>query len=216
MILSVIELIYVILLPLFLYICHRRRTGAAVIPSITGFLTYMVVSWIRALFRTLIVSDGSISAVVWSAVLSGVLEEVGRHVAFSKVIEGSSEPRDAISYGIGHGGCEIVLSTGMIMLNEFITAVETSTQLTSTLIPTVLFTMSGMLFHISLSMLVFISVHYRESKRYFPVAIGIHIAADIIGGLSAGNFALMFLTELLVSVALVLYTRYVYKKNAVP
>lgn len=207
---------FVMLFPPALYLYHRHRTNASLIPSVTGFVTYMIVSWIRALFRMLIVSDGSVYAIVCSAILSGVTEEIGRYFAFRRVIAGYSEPKDAISYGIGHGGCEIILSTGMLMLNELIIAAETSAQLTSTLFFTVFFTVSGMIFHISLSLLVFFSVHYRDSKRYFPIAIAIHTAADIIGGLCVHSFVLMMMTEIFVSAALILYTRYVYKKNTEP
>ena len=214
---TVIELLYIILLPVGLFLFLRRRTGASPFPLGVGYMTYMVVSWIRALFRMLMVYDGSVSAIIWSAMLSGVLEELGRYFAFRKVLVSYTQPKDAMSYGIGHSACEIILSTGMIMLNEFLTAVQTGSEdMIGTLdifgmIPT------GMLSHIALSVLVYISVNYRDSRKYLYIAAGIHTASDIISGLSAKylldiSFLLYYALEIILAAAVVWYARRVYKE----
>ena len=125
LLLSLIELLYALALPVVLFLLHRRRTDAKAFPLIVGFLTYLVVSWVRGVFRLFIPADGLIVQAFFNALLSASMEEAGRHFAMKRILDGYNEPHNAVSYGIGHGGCELIMGTGLSILNALITSVQT-------------------------------------------------------------------------------------------
>lgn len=144
----------------------------------------------------------------------GVFEETGRLVAFRTVLRKRKNRETAISYGIGHGGFEVVLLLGItyiqniaysIMINSgtFQTVVDRVAaqdpgQLGSVAaLVTALSTFSiadlglavvervfAVMFHIGASMLVFQACRDRRRFWLYPAAVLLHTAMDFIGGLT--------------------------------
>jgi len=147
----------------------------------------------------------------------GVFEETGRLVAFKTVLKKRRNRETSISYGIGHGGFEIMLILALtyiqyiayaVMINtgtfgavidqvkaqapEQLASVETIVGLLTGFSFTDLFVaiierIFAVLFHIGASILVFYAC--RDKKRFwlYPLAVLLHTGMDFIAGLSIFN-----------------------------
>lgn len=201
---------YCLFLPVVMFIILRRRTRASAIPLAVGFLSYMALSWVRAVFRMLITNgmrDTPWAFYLWTAIISGVIEEVARYVVFRYILHNHDEWKDAVSYGIGHGGCECILASAFLSFQYLSTGLECNRLGTAHMIKAstaeesakllhklevmaemdtlyetvgmlIGFTV-GMAFHIAMSMLVFAAVHYIGEKKQLYIAIALHTFADI-------------------------------------
>ena len=206
--LSVIEILYLFFLPPVAYYILRRRTDAAIKPLIIGYLTYMFVSMFRAVLRLLALNGVSGTAAVFiSALRSGVLEEAGRYFAMKHIMHEHDMWRDGISYGIGHGGCELFLGILPLMLGDLIDGAENSGIFA-------MICLSGCIaFHIAMSLIVMASVHYRDSKKYLYIAMALHTLVDLIGGLLMRESAELYLIiDLLMDAAVVYFAYRLTKK----
>ena len=154
--------------------------------------------------------------IIWSLVVGlfpGIFEETGRLVAFKTLLRNRKNKETAISYGLGHGGIEVIMILGVtyignivlaIMINagEFQSIVDsvaaqapdqvgTITALAAQLSAltfaefglAVVERIFAVLFHIGASILVFYAC--RDSKKIwlYPLAIIIHTAMDFVAGL---------------------------------
>ena len=194
LLLSLIELMYALALPAVLFILHRRRTDAKAFPLIVGFLTYLVVSWVRGVFRLFIPAEGLIVQAFFNALLSASMEETGRHFSMKRILNGYIEPHNAVSYGIGHGGCELIMSTGLSVLNALITSVQTGQGDNSLflVILGMITMLTGILTHICLSLIVFKGVG-TDSRKYLFIAMAIHFATNFIGAIVIHYSALLYI-----------------------
>lgn len=132
---------------------------------------------------------------LYGGLAAGVFEETGRFAAFKLVLRERRAPVSALSYGIGHGGCEAFLLLGVTYLSNIVLCltVKSGGQVAPELaaavdslaaIPAATFLWAGfervcaMTLHAALSVLVFAAVR-RPGKRWlFPGAILLHALAD--------------------------------------
>jgi len=144
----------------------------------------------------------------------GVFEETGRLIAFKTVLSKRRNRETSISYGIGHGGFEVILILGFTYIQYIAYAVMLNTGTFGAVIDQVasqapeqlgsiepfvsLLTgfsfadlgtafverIFAVLFHIGASILVFYAC--REKKRFwlYPVAIVLHTGMDFIAALN--------------------------------
>lgn len=144
----------------------------------------------------------------------GIFEETGRLIAFKTVLKRRRNRETSISYGIGHGGFEVILILGMTYLQYIVYAVMINTGVFGTVIEqvaaqapeqlgsinAVVSLLTGfsfadfgiafverifaVLFHIGASLLVFYAC--RDKKRFwlYPLAIAIHTGLDFIAALN--------------------------------
>jgi uncharacterized membrane protein YhfC len=163
--------------------------------------------------------DNPVSRVVMSniwiyggigALLAGLFEETGRFVAFKFLLKKRTNKETAISYGIGHGGFEmmyLLVFTGiqyltyvsLINSGQFSTIVEQvrmaspnqveyieslpATIASITLGNTfisVFERISAMILHVSMSIIVFASVRVPNKKRMYLLAVLIHTVVDLL------------------------------------
>lgn len=147
----------------------------------------------------------------------GVFEETGRLIAFQTVLRKRRNRETAISYGIGHGGFEVILILGFTYIQYIAYAVMLNTGTFGALIDQVASQAPGqlanveavvslltgfsfadlginfvervfaVLFHIGASILVFYAC--RDKKRFwlYPVAIVLHTGMDFIAALNVFN-----------------------------
>ena len=147
----------------------------------------------------------------------GVFEETGRLIAFKTILKKRKNRETSISYGIGHGGFEVILILGLTYIQYIVYAVMLNTGTFGTVIDqvasqtpeqlgsvrTVVGFLTGfsfadfgiafverifaVLFHIGASILVFYAC--RDKKRFwlYPVAIVLHTGMDFIAALSIFN-----------------------------
>jgi uncharacterized membrane protein YhfC len=138
----------------------------------------------------------------------GVFEETGRLAAFQTVLRKHRNRETSISYGIGHGGFEVILILGLAYIQYIAYAVMINTGIFGTVIDQVaaqapeqlgsikavvnLITgfsfadlgiafverVFAVLFHIGASILVFYACRDKKRLWLYPVAIILHTAFD--------------------------------------
>ena len=147
----------------------------------------------------------------------GIFEETGRLVAFKTLLRKRTNRETSISYGIGHGGIEVIFVLGLtyfqflsyaMMLNNgtFGTVVaqvaekapEKLSQVQSvidsltgftftTLLAAAVERVFAVLFHIGASILVFYACKDKKKFWLYPLAILLHTAMDFIAALAVFN-----------------------------
>ena len=141
----------------------------------------------------------------FSAAMAGIFEETGRFVAFKFLLRKYKDRRDSVTYGIGHGGIEsiilvggsaaltlfIALVTNSGLLKQFTTAyneglkeaiIDSVEAMASGTFGTYMLAfferISAVMIHISLSVLVFVSVRQKGKLWLYPLAVFLHFAVD--------------------------------------
>ena len=147
----------------------------------------------------------------------GVFEETGRLIAYKTVLKKRTNKETSISYGIGHGGIEVVAILGITYINYLVYAVMINTGTFQTVVDqlmaqapdqigqvdqmvALLTTFSGgkvmldvverifaVMFHVGASVLVFYACREKDKFWLYPFAIVLHTAMDFVGGLVIFN-----------------------------
>ena len=147
----------------------------------------------------------------------GVFEETGRLVAYKTVLKKRTNKETSISYGIGHGGIEVVAILGLTYINYIAYAVMINTGTFQIVVDQImaqapeqigqvdqmvalLTTFSGgkviidivgrifaVMYHVGASVLVFYACRDKGKFWLYPLAIAIHTAVDFVGGLAIFN-----------------------------
>ena len=143
----------------------------------------------------------------------GVFEETGRLAAYKTVLKNRKNRETSISHGVGHGCFEVILTLGVTYVIYIAYAVMINTGTFGTVIEQVkaqapgqldaLYTLadqiagitpadiglglaervSGVLFHIGASILVFYACRDKTKIWLYPLAILLHTAMDFVGAL---------------------------------
>ena len=151
--------------------------------------------------------NGSTAAfVLYGTAMAGVFEECGRHIVFKYIMKKNRTRENAVLYGIGHGGIEIVavLLPAMVLylviailfsqgnMEDALNQLKITEETAAAALPSVqaaaafdypLMAMNvverllAMLLHIGLSVIVFYGVK-NEKKGFLPLAILLHMAMD--------------------------------------
>ena len=143
---------------------------------------------------------------LYGAAMAGVFEECGRHIVLKYIMKKNRARENAVLYGIGHGGIEILavlLPSMMLYLviailfsagntGEALTALKITEETAAAALPSVqaaaafdygmmamnvLERLLAMLAHIGLTVVVFYGVK-NGKKAFLPPAILLHMAMD--------------------------------------
>lgn len=177
------------------------------------------------------------------AFTAGLFEETARLVCARFFLKKQRSLRDAISFGLGHGFCEVVLIVGLTQINNLIYAVminsgtfqaataalppsSSKAILTAMLAvtPTVLVVsiwerVSAVLFHLFESVLIFRGVNEHKAGLYYLFAVAAHTVMDASSVL-VNKYGGMWLSEAvlfvlaLAGIFYVLKTRNSFQKSA--
>ncbi len=162
----------------------------------------------------------SVRPILWALIVGlfpGVFEETGRLVAYKTVLKKRKNRETSISYGIGHGGFEVIFLTGVtyatyvayaVMINNgtFGTVVDQAMTQAPGQADSLMTVASGLasfsvanltlsiiervfavLFHIGASIFVFYACKDKSRFWLYPLAIILHTAMDSICGLTSTN-----------------------------
>lgn len=160
--------------------------------------------------------------VLYAALAAGIFEETGRLIAYKFFMGKSDKKEDAVTYGIGHGGIESILLVGFSMLTSIILVsslksiggvdnyvamvpAESQELVRASLMsfyttPPYVYLIGSLerivtiIFHISLSVIMFIAVKRPRKLYFYPVAIALHAFLDI--------FAVLYQKEVIKSLVL--------------
>lgn len=193
---------------LFALILEKTIQNALVFPTLMGLPDHAASQFINA------------RPLLWAIVLGlfpGVFEETGRLVAFKTILKNRRNKETSISYGIGHGGFEVILLLGInyvtyiaygLMINNGTfqgiidqVAAQTPDQVSAiqTLadqLAVVSFADIGagmfervfaFLFHVGASILVFYAARDKGKVWLYPLSILLHTAMDAMVGLNAAK-----------------------------
>ena len=168
--------------------------------------------------------NGSTAAyVLYGIIMAGVFEECGRHIVLKYVMKKNRTRENAVLYGIGHGGIEILAVVLPSMITYLVVAVAFSQgnvesalrtlkiteDTASAALPSVLAAAAfdyaamamnvverlfAMLIHLGLTVIVFYGV-CSARKRYLPLAILLHMLMDIFPALYQRGAAPLWAVE---------------------
>lgn len=246
-----VEGILVILLPVLTLVLWKKLIKAPLKPAIVGMIIFPLFGILLKLIPGyfLLLADNPVSraingnvwlySIIGGGLLAGLFEESGRFVAFKWILKKYKSNKDAVSYGIGHGGfesaylginCFSYLAIG-IMVNSGNAAMLTAgldaagTAQTAAIVETIAATpfyipavlgvierISAFIFHISLSVFVFCAAKDKKRLWLFPTAILLHTALN--GAASALNLAVqlnIFIIEILIFAYSVTVALFAYK-----
>ena len=209
------EGILAVLFPIVLLIIWKLKTKAKLVPFWVGLLVFPVFAllleggcaFVITLIdkKTLGLLSEPLPLYIFSAAMAGIFEETGRLVGMKTLMRKYKDKRDAVTYGIGHGGIESILliggaaaltlfialftNAGMLELftanyndelkETFLTSVRTMTENHfSTYMLGFFERISAVILHVSLSVIVFTGVRIKGKLWHFPLAIFLHFAAD--------------------------------------
>ena len=152
------------------------------------------------------INENTVAFVLYGTVMAGIFEECGRHIAFKYILKKNRTPENAVLYGIGHGGIEIlaVLLPVMILylviailfsqgnVEEALHQLKITEETAASALPSVqaaaafdygmmamniLERLFAMLLHIGLTVIVYNGV-INAKKGCLPLAILLHMLMD--------------------------------------
>ena len=215
----IITVILMIAIPVVFFLCwrgkHKQRTKIGwLIAGAVGFLVSARMLELGVHYLCILADNpvsrfinGSTAAyTLYGAVTAGVFEECGRHIVLKYVLKKDRTRENAVLYGIGHGGIEIlavVLPTMIIYLaaavlfsqgnvEKALSSLKITEETASAALPYVqaaaafdyaaaalngIERLLAILLHIGLTVIVFYGV-CREKKTCLPAAILLHMLAD--------------------------------------
>ena len=196
-------------LPVLVFLVWKFKfcRGAKLFPAVVGAVTFVVFAQVlEGVPKAIFFGGGTgVSQYVlthaWAytligCLLAGVFEEVGRYLAFRFLLKRYTNRRDAVTYGIGHGGIEAILVLGLTAINNIAIAqlvnsgsIETITngltgaqldQVQAQIAAVASFGAANLLLgrHISLSVVVFRAVRQRKAG-YLGLAVALHALFDV-------------------------------------
>lgn len=114
---------------------------------------------------------------IFLALTAGLVEEIGRYIAFKYILKNNRTYSDGIAFGFGHGGIEAILITGIsciVILIGILVGNGFNLGITATDVFIVGFErLCAMVIHIGLSIIVLYGVRENHIK-YLVIAILIH------------------------------------------
>ena len=220
----IVTVIFMIAIPVsfFIYWLIRNRQQTNISYLIAGALGFIVSARVLELgvHYFCIIMDNPVSRfingntvafVLYGTLMAGVFEECGRHIILKYIMKKNRTRENAVLYGIGHGGIEIlaVLLPAIITclavaitfsnssLEEALSTLQITEDTAADALPVVQAAASfdygmmamnvierllAMLLHIGLTVIVFYGV-IKARKRYLPLAIVLHMLMDLFAAM---------------------------------
>ena len=231
-----ITVILMIAIPVFFFLYWRRKHKEKtkigyLIAGAAGFLVSARVLELGVHYFCILSENpvsrfinGSTAAfVLYGTVMAGVFEECGRHIVLKYILKKNRTRENAVLYGIGHGGIEIlaVILPSMVLylviailfsqgnVEEALTQLNITEETAAAALPSVqaaaafdyasmamnvIERLLAMLLHIGLTVIVFYGV-INAKKGCLPLAILLHMAMDAFPALYQKGAAPLWAVE---------------------
>jgi uncharacterized membrane protein YhfC len=184
----------------------------------------------------------------YGAIMAGIFEETGRLISFTIIERVAKKPQTArtgISYGLGHGGFEAVFLIGLTFVNNIVISIMNNNGSLSLMLldlpsatqsaylnaafalsetPSWQFLLGGLeriiaiALQLALSVVMFYAVFGKRKIWLFPVAILLHMAADMpaallqAGIIPSDNIVLVECITAFIAAAIVVFAAWVHDK----
>ena len=219
-----ITVILLIAIPVFAFVYwrrkHREQTNIRyLIAGAVGFLVSARMLELAVHYFCLMadnpvsrfINGNTVVYMLYGAIMAGVFEECGRHIVLKYILKKNRTRENAVMYGIGHGGIEIltVLLPSMILylviavlfsagnVESALSSLKITEETAVSALPSVLAAASfnfglmvlnvierlmAMTLHIGLTVIVYYGV-VNAKKIWLPVAILLHGLTDALAAL---------------------------------
>ena len=170
------------------------------------------------------INGNTIAFVLYGIIMAGVFEECGRYIVLKYIMKKNRTPENAVMYGIGHGGIEIlaVLLPSMILylviavlfsagnIENALSTLNITEQTAAAALPSVeaaaafdyammamnvIERLLAMLLHIGLTVIVCYGI-VNTKKIYLPAAIILHMLADTFPALYQRGVVALWAVEI--------------------
>ena len=237
--------------PVAMLVYLRRRKRADWLPFPVGCAVFLLFAmalegvcnnllFLRTPFGETLLNTPILYALT-GGLMAGLFEETGRYIAFSTVLRPRlDKDENALMYGAGHGGIEMLAVLGVASVNNLVYAIAINSGEAVSLLETVpaetrdqleavffqlaetpswqfllglLERVFALVLHLSCSVVVWFAAKKPGKRRLYPVAIGMHLAVDAISAYLSRTGVPLPVTEAavcLLSVAAALYARRVW------
>ena len=215
----IISVILMIAVPVIFLVCwrrkHKERTNISwIMAGAAGFIVSARMLELGVHYFC-IISDNPVSRfingstaayVLYGTIMAGVFEECGRHIVLKYIMKKNRTRENAVFYGIGHGGIEILAILLPAMITYLVIAVlfsqgdvehalsslKITEETAAAALPSiqaaaafdyammamnVIERLLAMLLHIGLTVIVYYGV-INAKKAYLPMAVLLHMLMD--------------------------------------
>jgi len=198
-------------LPVALFFIWRNKYNTKLVPLVVGVVTYLLFKGLEQMMHLFVfeAAEGRVLTlmqanpalfIIYGILAIGIFEESGRFLAFQILKSRYNGPGTGLSYGLGHGGVESVMITGLAMIGSIMTAVminngnisllgddpaliaelgEFAKQSPISFIFPGIARIITITIHISLSVFVWCSVKVQGKLWLYPTAIILHAILNI-------------------------------------
>lgn len=234
MVFMVVSLVIAVGLPVALLILARKRYGSGILPAVIGAAAFILFAMVLEQILHMLVlrpdAQGGIALMrqpilymLYGGFAAGIFEETARFLVFRVFKKKTAGVRNALSYGIGHGGIEAILIVGLSMISNLMLAAIINAGMADTLTvgataevaaqtqasiaqlvatPPYMFLLAGaervmaIAIHIGLSVIVYYAATKKGKLWLYPLAIVLHAVIDFPAALmQAGVLTNVFAVE---------------------
>ena len=171
---------------------------------------------------------------------AGLFEEVGRYLAFSLILKKHHDWKNAVAFGIGHGGIEAILLVGLTYVSNLITSVMINSGMYDTILaqspeqtrealiqaknllvqtPSSIYLVASaerlfaFTIHLALSVLVMVGIQKKKGLPYLGLAILLHMLVDSPVVIMSGYGVSVWVIEGFVFILAIISFAYIRKKG---
>ncbi len=218
---------------------HKGTLKATFIGAGMFFLFAMVLERLLHVLVIPLVMNNVVLYVIYGAAAAGLFEETARFLSFRFFLKKNLSAENAVSYGLGHGGCEMILLLGLQAVialamiatvspdvvselsseSDFYAYSRVISQLTAysqvtygNLAISVLERIAAMTLHVSLSVLVMEAVMVKGRIWLYPAAIVIHALMDVPAALYQCGVIPVIVCELIMAAFTAVWAVIAYKR----
>ncbi len=226
------QLLFSILGPVLVLIIWKLRTKTSVVPALIGASAFILFALVFEQFLHSIILGNSSPILsnpllysLYAGVSAGIFEETGRFISFKFFLKSYNNKRNAITYGIGHAGIEIIFIMGLTAISNIIIlevlASGSLNSLTESMTPEAMAAINdtaklfeetdisvyflgiterifAFISHVSMSILVFAAVHHKNLRYLFPCSILMHAILNFPAGLYQSGVLNIYITEIII------------------
>lgn len=218
---------------------HKGTLKATFIGAGMFFLFAMVLERLLHVLVIPLVMNNVVLYVIYGAVAAGLFEETARFLSFRFFLKKNRSAENAVSYGLGHGGCEMILLLGLQAVialamiatvspdvvselsseSDFYAYSRVISQLTAysqvtygNLAISVLERIIALILQVSLSVLVMEAVMVKGRIWLYPAAIVIHALMDVPAALYQCGVIPVIVCELIMAAFTAVWAVIAYKR----
>lgn len=218
---------------------HKGTLKATFIGAGMFLLFAMVLERLLHVLVIPMVMNNVVLYVIYGSAAAGVFEETARFLSFRFFLKKNRSAENAVSYGLGHGGCEMILLLGLQAVialaiiatvspdvvselsseSDFYAYSRVISQLTAysqvtygNLAISVLERIAAMTLQVSLSVLVMEAVMVKGRIWLYPAAIVIHALIDVPAALYQCGVIPVIVCELIIAAFTAVWAVIAYKR----